>query len=151
MRRKTLIFGLCLTLASPGYADVSYPEGGSPGDFVVGDWQGGCRRDGNLRGSNSESCGVSMESGAPISITMVRTFRDLNVSVNFTDCARGVYKGEMTAKQLAYKDRVPKLEKLINDLLKREKRKCALEADLPGPVTLEDLADILKETDGLEF
>lgn len=147
--QSTLITGLtAVMLATSASAEVTRPEDGPPGVYSVGRWEGRCVRDGWLNGADHESCGAVLDGFVSVSIS--RDVKGLVVSMNKDGCKRGPAKAKMSVKQLAKPDRVEKLETLIRKLAVKQQKRCGPEGEMHA-ATKEDLAEILKETDGLEF
>ena len=147
--QSTLTIGLTAAmLATSASAEVTRPEDGPPGISSVGHWQGRCVRDGWLNGADHESCGAVL--AGFVSVYISRDVKGLVVTMNKEGCKRGPAKAKMSVKQLAKPDRAEKLETLIRKLVVKQQKRCGPEGEM-YPATKEDLAEILKETDGLEF
>jgi hypothetical protein len=147
--QSTLIIGLTAALlATSASAEVTRREDGPPGVYSVGHWEGRCVRDGWLNGADHESCGAVLDGF--VSVYISRDVKGLVVSMNKDGCKRGPAKAKMTVKQLAQPDRAEKLETLIRKLAVKQQKRCGPEGEMYA-ATKEDLAEILKETDGLEF
>jgi hypothetical protein len=148
---------LCVLLASallsfaaivPVSAEVVRQDDGPLGNYSVGAWTGRCVRDGWLGFAKNESCGAYLD--AFITVRLNRTVKGLTVTVGNEGCCKDTASAKMSVKALAAPNRVEKLEFLIQKLLVKMQKKCGLEGE-NNPVKREDLADILTETDGLEF
>jgi hypothetical protein len=137
-----------MSASSPLSAEVVHPEGVALGYYSVGNWVGRCRRDGFLDMAEHESCGARLDGF--VSISLSRTVKGLSVSMAKRGCKRGPVTIKLGVKALAAKDRAEKLEKQIAKMALRLQKKCGPDGDM-YPATKEDLADILTETDGLEF
>jgi hypothetical protein len=148
--QSILIIGLLAAFSVPSAAEVTRNEDGPPGSFSVGPWEGRCIRDGWLGGSRVENCTTTLKSGS-ISIIMARRSLGMMILVNDEKCPSGNFRATMDQKALGSKDRAALLEKQINGLLKKQAETCSGKSALPVPITPADLADILTETDGLEF
>ena len=135
-------------LATSASAEVTRLEDGPPGVYSVGHWQGRCVRDGWLNGSDHESCGAALDGF--VSVYISRDVKGLVVSMNKQGCKRRPAKAKMSVKQLAKPDRAERLETLIRKLAVTQQKRCGPEGEMHA-ATKEDLAEILKETDGLEF
>lgn len=145
-----VVIGLALISAAvtaPLSAEVVRKEDGPPGYFSVGNWTGRCVRDGWLGGAAHESCGARLE--AFVSINMSRTVKGLTVTLEKRGCKLPV-TAKIGRKALVSKDRAEKLEKQIARMAVRLQKRCGPDGEM-YPATKEDLADILTETDGLEF
>ncbi len=152
-RVSMLVFSISIMLLSPPLAaEVVPPKDGSgrPGDFTVGPWQGRCIRDGWLNGAKNESCSVRLTAEGR-TIFLSRTTKNLVATLNVDDCDKGVFKAKMGIKQLADKGRATRLQTLVNGLFEKEDHKCGDPSAWAVPISQEDLADILRETDGLDF
>ncbi len=145
---SVLLFGCSVTVDAPAFAEVAHPDGVAPGYYSVGNWVGRCRRDGFLDGAEHESCGARLDGF--VSISLSRTVKGLSVSMEKRGCKRGPVTIRLGLKALAAKDRAEKLEKQIAKMALRLQKRCGPDGEM-YPATKEDLADILTETDGLEF
>jgi hypothetical protein len=85
-----------------------------------------------------------------VSVSISRDIKGLVVSMNKEGCKRGPAKAKMSVKQLAKPDRAERLETLIRILAVKQQKRCGPEGEMHA-ATKEDLAEILNETDGLEF
>jgi hypothetical protein len=148
---------LCLLLTSalvsftaivPVGAEVVRQDDGPLGNYSVGAWTGRCVRDGWLGFAKNESCGAYLD--AFVNVRLNRTVKGLIVTVGNAGCCKDIATAKMSVRALAAPNRVEALELLIQKLLNKMQKKCGLEGE-NNPVKREDLADILTETDGLEF
>jgi hypothetical protein len=143
-----VIIGLFATFSAPSAAEVTRNEDGPPGYYSVGEWNGRCVRDGWLGGSKHESCGAQLK--AFVSVHLSRTVKGLTATVHNQGCRKGAVSAKMSPKALTAPNRAEMLEKSIQKLIKKQQKICGMEGEM-YPVMREDLADILTETDGLEF
>jgi hypothetical protein len=149
--QSTFLIGAIVSMLTvPAFGEVTRPDDGPPGFYSVGAWQGRCLRDGWLNGSKNESCGAELL-GTSIDVYIARTVKGLTVSMSSEGCKKTTFKAAMSKTQLSSPDRAIRLETLIQGLLKKEARKCGPNGQVAAPITRTDLADILTETDGLEF
>jgi hypothetical protein len=148
MKAGYLLLGLAAMLSVPSVAEVTRDENGPPGYYSVGNWNGRCIRDGWLGGAEHESCGAQLKSF--ISVDIRRTVKGLTVSLLNGGCPKGTVSSKMSVKALAKANRAEVLEAAIQKLIKRNQRKCGMEGEMYA-VERADLAEILTETDGLEF
>jgi hypothetical protein len=147
---KLLSVAVCLPLASPAYSEVSNPDGGKPSEFNIGQWRGKCFRDGYLQGSRTENCSATL-THASIEVILARRALGMMVLVNFQRCPNGIYRKSIDQKALASKNRDKELQRAIKDLAALEKRPCGQVADFSTRIVRSELADVLKETDGLSY
>jgi hypothetical protein len=147
MMRLLMILGLLFATA-PLNAEVMHQEDGLPGNYSVGNWTGRCARDGWLNGADHEICGAHLK--AFVSVDLRRNAKGLTVFLLNQGCPKETMYGRMSVKALATAGRAATLEALMQKLIKRQQKKCGMEGEM-YPVEQADLADILTETDGLEF
>lgn len=146
--QSILLIGLLAAFSAPLAAEVTRNEDGPPGYYSVGKWTGRCVRDGWLSGSKHESCGAQLKSF--VSVHLSRTVKGLTATLHNQGCRKGTVSAKMRPKALAAPNRAEMLEKSIQMLIKKQQKICGVEGEM-YPVTREDLAEILTETDGLEF
>lgn len=148
--RALLLLPLIAAVATPSAAEVVRQEDGPLiGAYTVGDWSGRCRRDGWLGGADHESCGAYLE--GPLGVELIRTVKGLTINVKAEGCKRGKVSAKMSPKALEATDRVAQLEKAITNGATKLGKQCKPKPAFAHPVLTADLADILTETDGLEF